>query len=407
MLEGLAVWALLIYILRLVGMPWNKGTKIFSVLGGTAWLLFVWVGMITYTPMDLSGGSIVQSPHIQLRPGTPDIKGNIDKIYVEPNQKVEKGQLIYTIDADIFEIRLNEAIADYDSAKVALNVAKGNVDISVSKYLIAEKEVTINLAEQAELREDLTWKENTLNRYLKQNQMAAFTVTESKIDEQRTEVNVAKAKLVVMASESDKLKLDAKQAELDVAQSKYYVESAKADVDNAEAQMASAEWNLDNTQIFAPADGYLSNFIAREGQYIGILARMQMYTNEKYVLMRVNHQAIRNVAVGQRAEFTSAVYPGVIFNATVEGIIEATGESQASLLTREASISTMTGKNVRNKHHFVRLKLHETEGHDIPVGAVGMAWISGEKPIGFMNFLDVIRGVMLRIKSQIYFFYSL
>ena len=27
MIEGLAVWALFIYILRMIGMPWNKGTK--------------------------------------------------------------------------------------------------------------------------------------------------------------------------------------------------------------------------------------------------------------------------------------------------------------------------------------------------------------------------------------------
>lgn len=44
MLEGLAVWALFIYLLRLIGMPWNKDTKAFAYLGGTSWLLFVWVG---------------------------------------------------------------------------------------------------------------------------------------------------------------------------------------------------------------------------------------------------------------------------------------------------------------------------------------------------------------------------
>ena len=37
MLEGLAVWALFIYLLRLVGMPWNKGTKSFAYLGGIGW----------------------------------------------------------------------------------------------------------------------------------------------------------------------------------------------------------------------------------------------------------------------------------------------------------------------------------------------------------------------------------
>ncbi len=34
MLEGLAVWALFIYLLRLVGMPWNKFTQGFRLPRG-------------------------------------------------------------------------------------------------------------------------------------------------------------------------------------------------------------------------------------------------------------------------------------------------------------------------------------------------------------------------------------
>jgi hypothetical protein len=123
--------------------------------------------------------------------------------------------------------------------------------------------------------------------------------------------------------------------------------------------------------------------------------------------MRVNHQAIRNVKVGQMAEFSSAVYPGKVFNAEVEGIVEATGESQGSLLGFDDNVRQTTGLNASNKHHFVRLKLTETGDYDIPVGSVGLAWISGTKPIAFLNFLDIIRGIVIRMKSQIYYFYSL
>lgn len=90
MLEGLAVWAFLIYLLRLIGMPWNIYSKCFAYIGGSAWLLFVWVGLITYTPMDLSGGSLVQSPHIQLRPGSTQVTGNIKMLHVKPHPQVHK-----------------------------------------------------------------------------------------------------------------------------------------------------------------------------------------------------------------------------------------------------------------------------------------------------------------------------
>ena len=94
MLEGLAVWALFIYLLRMIGMPWNKFTQGFAYIGGGSWLLFVWAGLLNYTPMDLSGGSVVQSPHIQLRPASTQIKGTVKTIYIKPNQEVKKGQLV-------------------------------------------------------------------------------------------------------------------------------------------------------------------------------------------------------------------------------------------------------------------------------------------------------------------------
>lgn len=407
MLEGLAVWALFIYLLRLVGMPWNKYSKGFAYIGGSGWLMFVWVGLITYTPMDLSGGSLVQSPHIQLRPGSTQVTGNIKAIHVKPNQAVTKGQLIYELEDKVYQIALNKSAAQVHSAEVALASAIDDVRINESKYAIANKEITINLDQQVEINADIDWKSTTLQRYLDQNKVAAFTITESKLDEQKTAVQVANAKLNVLQSQADKLMLNAKQAQLTILKAEHAVNSRKADLANQNEVYAQAQWNLDNTRVYAPADGYLTNFIVREGQYIGTMPRIQMYTNEKYVLMRVNHQAIRNIKVGRAAEFTSAVYPGHIFSAEVEGIIEATGEAQGSLLAKETSVRATTGQNVMNKHHFVRLKLTETADYDIPVGSVGLAWVSGAKPIGFLGFLDVIRGIIIRMKSQIYYFYSM
>ncbi|AJR06382.1 HlyD family secretion protein [Photobacterium gaetbulicola] len=407
MLEGLAVWALFIYLLRLVGMPWNKFTKAFSYLGGAGWLVFVWIGLITFAPMDMSGGSVVQSPHIQLRPGSTKIKGHVDEILVRPNEKVKKGQLVYTLDDEQYQIALNKAQTQLDSANVALSISQEDVLIAEQNHYAALKDIEIASNEIEAAREDLEWKETTLRRYQKQNKAVKHTITETQMDEQQTAVDVARTKLVTLQSQLDKAKVSAHRAKLDFEKAGLSVESRKVDVANKLEDVAQAQWNLDNTRVYAPADGYLTNFIMREGQYVGVMPRIQMYTDEKYVLMRVNHQAIRNVKVGQQAEFASPVYPGKVFSAEVEGIIEATGEAQGSLLARDDNVRQMTGKNALNKHHFVRLKLTEPGDYDIPVGSVGLAWISAEKPIDFLAFLDVIRGIIIRMKSQIYFIWSM
>ena len=407
MLEGLAVWALFIYLLRLVGMPWNKATKSFAYLGGTSWLLFVWVGLINYTPMDLSGGSVVQSPHIQLRPDSTAVTGKVDAIHISPNQQVEKGQLIYEIDETKYRIAVEQQQVKLSSASAALDTAKQEVEIAKVSYQSSLEDIQTDEAKIKSANTDLALQQRTLKRYMEQNRVVQNTITESDIDKQTATVELATHNIETLKSQLEKKKVDSLNAKLNIQKAELNVATKVNDVDAAQSSLEQAQWDLASTSVHAPADGFVTNFILREGQRVSMMPRIQMYTHEKYVLMRVNHQAIRNVKVGQTAEFASAVYPGHIFSASVEGIVEATGEAQGSLLGWDDSVRATTGKNLQNKHHFVRLKIEETEGYDIPVGSVGLAWVSAEKPIGFMSFLDVIRGIIIRMKSQLYFFYSI
>ncbi|WP_117234188.1 HlyD family secretion protein [Vibrio maerlii] len=407
MLEGLAVWALFIYLLRLVGMPWNKFTKGFAYIGGVSWLMFVWVGLINYTPMDLSGGSVVQSPHIQLRPDSSNVTGKADEIYIKPNQAITKGQPIYKIDETSYMIAKEQAEIDLKAANVALESAIQEVAIAQANHQSLLKSLKAEQAKIASEEADLVLQKKTLKRYRDQNTVVKHTITESDIDNQTTKVELARLDVETLKSQYETKLVDVEKAKLSINKAKSAVASKQTQVEKSRNALEKAQWDLDSTLVTAPADGFVTNFILREGQRVSLMPRINMYTNEKYVLMRVNHQAIRNIKVGQAAEFASAVYPGKIFSAQVEGIVEATGESQGNLLGMDDSVRATTGKNLQNKHHFVRLKIEETEGYDIPVGSVGLAWVSGEKPIGFLGFLDVIRGIIIRMKSQLYYFYSI
>lgn len=407
MLEGLAVWALFIYLLRLIGMPWNKGTQTFAYLGGASWLMFVWVGLINYTPMDLSGGSVVQSPHIQLRPDSSNVTGKASKIHISPNQEIEQGQLIYEIDDTKYQINLKQKLVSEQAAAVAYEVALEDVSIAQASYQSMRQDIETTKSQLAGATADLDLQTKMLKRYQDQNRVVNNTITESDIDKQVTTVERATHNVNTVESQLKTKQVELQKADLAINKAELAVKTKMTEWEKSKQQLAQAQWDLDSTKVHAPSDGFVTNFILREGQRVSMMPRINMYTNEKYVLMRVNHQAIRNVKPGQAAEFSSAVYPGKIFSAQVEGIVEATGESQGNLLGFDDSVRATTGKNLQNKHHFVRLKIEEPEGYDIPVGSVGLAWVSGEKPVGFMAFLDVIRGIIIRMKSQLYFFYSI
>ncbi|GAM54916.1 membrane fusion protein [Vibrio ishigakensis] len=406
MLEGLAVWALFIYLLRLVGMPWNAATKSFAYLGGGAWLMFVWVGLINYTPMDISGGSVVQSPHIQLRPASAGINGKVEHIYIEPNQDITQGQLIYELEKTPYEIALDKAKTSKKNAEIAVEKANDEIAIAEATHATLEMQMKVAYSELTAAQVDYELETKTLHRFVTQNRVVKNSISQSDIDKQTSLVELSKQKIVTIQADIATQEVEVQKAYLEIGQAELNYQSKQSELLAAEGDIKQAQWNLDATKVHAPADGFVTNFILREGQLVSLAPRIQMYTDEKYVLMRVNHQAIRNVKKGMTAEFASAVYPGKIFSAEVEGIVEATGESQGNLFGVDQSVRSVTGQNVMNKHHFVRLRIEEPEGYDIPVGSVGLAWVSGEKPNSFLNFLDVIRGIIIRMKSQLYFFYS-
>ncbi|MGF1771403.1 biotin/lipoyl-binding protein [Vibrio wakamikoensis] len=406
MLEGLAVWALFIYLLRWAGMPWNRFTKVFAYLGGTSWLMFVWVGLLNYAPMDLSGGALVQSPHIQLRPDSTNVTGKVTSIEVKPNQIVSKGQLVYTIDDTLYKSKLTHAVAVTEAAKLAVEQAYKDTDIAHASYGTAQQKIITARARIDGATTDLDYQTAMLSRYKKQNKASSNSITQSDIDKQASLTKYSELALEAYEAELAALEIEKSKARFSVEKAQSTIEVRLAELDKSIELQDQAAWDLKSTKVRAPTDGFVTNFILREGQRVSVLPRIQMYTDEKYVLMRVNHQAIRNIAFGAPAEFSSSVYPGKIFAAEVEGIVEATGEAQSNLFGWDQNVNNVAQKNLHNKTHFVRLKIVEPEGYDIPVGSVGHAWVSGRKPVALMSFLDMIRAIIIRMNSQLYYFYS-
>lgn len=406
MLEGLAVWALFIYLLRWAGMPWNRFSKAFAYLGGASWLMFVWVGLLNYAPMDLSGGALVQSPHIQLRPDSTNVTGKVTAIHVTPNQKISEGQLIYEIDDTLYTSKLSHSVAMKEAAKSEVVQAHKDADIASANYRSMVEKIATAEARLRGAKVDSEFQAAMLARYEEQNKVSNNSITQSDIDKQTSLVKYSELTLDAYEAELNALQIEKSKYKFNIERALAAVEVKMAELDKATQMVDQANWDLKSTQVRAPADGFVTNFILREGQRVSVLPRIQMYTNEKYVLMRVNHQAIRNITAGVPAEFSSSVYPGKIFAAEVEGIVEATGEAQSNLFGWDQNVNSVASRNLHNKTHFVRLKIVEPEGYDIPVGSVGHAWVSGEKPSSLMSFLDMIRAIIIRMNSQLYYFYS-
>ena len=114
------------------------------------------------------------------------------------------------------------------------------------------------------------------------------------------------------------------------------VEQRQAEVDQLKAQLDGAQWNLDQTTVRAPADGYVTNLALRKGARVAILPLSPVMafidTSNTTVGVEIQQIDARYVPPGQDVEVTFKFIPGRVFTGKVEAVLQAiaTGQVQAS-----------------------------------------------------------------------------
>ena len=102
---------------------------------------------------------------------------------------------------------------------------------------------------------------------------------------------------------------------------------------SSRADLANAQWNLDQTAVYAPANGYAINVQLRPGSFV---TRVSGGAGDE--LRRGDlpgHRALRAeraaaVEPGNEAEIALKTYPGRVIKATVDSIVWAQGQGQVA-----------------------------------------------------------------------------
>ncbi|MBY0274832.1 HlyD family secretion protein [Candidatus Binatia bacterium] len=100
------------------------------------------------------------------------------------------------------------------------------------------------------------------------------------------------------------------------------VRAAEAEVELARAELWAAELSLSYTEVPAPADGSVTNFLVRVGTYVKRGQELFALVEDKTWWVSANFMEtyLRDVRPGQRAWISVDMYPGRIFPGVVEGI---------------------------------------------------------------------------------------
>src|SRR5262245_10403429 len=243
------------------------------------------------------------------------VSGQIKELYVDFNSAVKKGQVIARIDPESFALRVNQAMADLESARATVLTQRANV--AALQAEVSRAKVTLADAEREFQRNKSLYEKNFVAA-------AALDKSEFGFRNAQELVKTAEAQLAVGESQ---------------------VRNVEALVKQRESQLAQARVDLDRTTIRAPVNGIVIKKSVEPGQTVAAslqapelfviaedLSRMQVEAS-------IDEAEVGRVHEGQAATFTVDSFPGRTFRGTVGQVRKAALVVQ-NVVTYTAVIAT-------------------------------------------------------------------
>lgn len=276
--------------------------------------------------------------------------GRVTEVVAQPNVPLKAGSVLFRVD----EAPYRNTIAQ---SEAALRQAQQNVKLAESTVLLAE-------ASRDRAQADLDYATADRERNEKLGEQKA--ISQRELEVARTRYEQASA---AFQQSGDKLE-----------QARVAIDTAKAEVARATAILADANYDLEQTTVIAPGDGYVTNVQVREGLLVGpssgpvmTFVRDKTAASEGVIVATFQEKNFLRIRTGQYVEVAMDAYPGQILKGEVLNAIDVSGTGQL-----QASGQLPTELVSGQKTQFAaRIKLENSELR-LPGGARGQAAIYTE-----------------------------
>jgi multidrug resistance efflux pump len=384
------VW--LIFI-KFKWLPWNTTSKVTVVIIPIVALtaLILTLNVVAPSSSDVRVFKYV----VQV---LPQVRGRVLEVPVEPNRLVKKGELLFRIDPTPYENDLNVAKAKLaaDEAKLAQATA-GLADASAGARTLKEQLRSAS----AQVR-TLQPRLDLAKLRVRQNRELVATGAGDRFALEQAEANVIDLEAQILTAQANEAQVTQQLSALvngeqaSVAAARAQIATAKAQVDSSRTEVANAQWNLEQTSVYAPANGYATNVQLRPGSFVVSvpLAPAMTFVEEEYQVIALFAQnELPLVEPGNHAEIALPTYPGRIIKAKVDSIVWAQGQGQLPA----SGTLPQTGVFPQAPGRFpVKLEVDERDRDlFLAAGAIGAGAIYTEHAAA----IHILRMVILRIGS--------
>ena len=253
------------------------------------------------------------------------IKGSVNSISVQDNQRVKKGDLLIEIDPADYDVKVSEASSGVHAEQSKLEEVEAR--IQAAKMQMAELKAAIETAkanrelqaanvQQAEKdakRAENLYKLETISKDRYEKTLTAYTVALAQVKAAQEQLKQAEKALDTQTSV-------VKQAEALRA-------SQLSLIREKEAKLDAAQLSYGYTKIYAPSDGYITKKSVEVGNQIEVGQPLMAVValDDIWVTANYKETQLQNVRPGQKVKFKVDTYPGKKFTGKVESIMSGTG----------------------------------------------------------------------------------
>ena len=393
LLLGIYAFFVWLIFIKFRWLPWNTTSQVIVVI----------IPIVALSAMILTLNVVAPSSHdvrvvkyvVQV---VPQVRGRVLEVPVEPNRLVRKGELLFRIDPTPYQIQLNAAKAKLAADEARLNQATANL----AGASAGDRELQAQLQSARSQVAALQPRLDLARLRVQQNRELVASGAGDKFALEQAEANVVELQAQLATATANEAQITQRlsgrvNGELaSVATARAEIGSAKATVDASRAAVADAQWNLDQTAMYAPADGYAINVQLRPGSIVvpfPVVPAMTFVENEYNVIALYHQNELPLVEPGNEAEFSLRMHPGRIIKASVDSIVWAQGQGQVA----QGGMLPQTGVLPQVPERFpVKLKVANKDRElFLAAGAAGDGAIYTEH--GAM--IHIVRKVMVRVGS--------
>ncbi|ASG08913.1 MULTISPECIES: HlyD family secretion protein [Vibrio] len=357
--------ALCIAIFKVFKIPLNKWTVPTAVLGGVI-LIGTLILLMNYNHPFTQLGSQVFST----TPVVSGVRGRVIEVPVQANQPLKQGDVLFRIDSVPFEAELAKIEAQIKEASQGALGLESNVSEAAAAKVQA-------IADRDKAQREYA-------RYQRGYDKGAFT--EQDLDTRRQAYKAAEAAVEVAQARLNQANISLNSE----------INGENTTVARLLADFRQAQFNLEQTIVRAPTDGYVTQLALRPGAMSVPLPLAPMmtfvHTEDKIYTAAFRQNSLQRLKPGFEAEFLFRALPGKVFKGEVVEILPVIGESQ--IQARGTLLGTEALRT--NGRVLVTLKItDDLSDYHLPLGTAFEAAIYSDS----FSHVSIMRKVLIRMKS--------